>query len=218
MDLSFLKWIEHACFLLHAGSTVVYIDPFRLKGQKERADVIFITHSHYDHLSVEDIAKIAGPDTRIVIPRGSEAQLSGRNLLLVEPGKSYKVGDLAFETVAAYNTKPERLKFHPKANGWVGYVIDVNGTKVYHAGDTDLTNEMRRVKTGLALLPMGGTFTMGPEEAIEAANLIKAEKVAPMHYRSLLGRDGYRRAEEEFKKKVSNGIILEQAQDPYLSQ
>jgi L-ascorbate metabolism protein UlaG (beta-lactamase superfamily) len=217
MNFDFLKWIEHAGFVLHAGSSVVYIDPFRLKEQKEHADIVFITHPHFDHLSVGDINKIAGPDTRFVASRGCEEQLRGRDVLMAEPGKRYKIDGIAFETVAAYNVRPERLKFHPKANGWVGYVIDAGGTKVYHAGDTDFTDEMRKVSADIALIPMGGTYTMDVGEAIEAANAIHAGKVAPMHYRTHFGRNGYRRAEEEFIKGAKKGVILDQFQEPYFS-
>ncbi len=218
MNLDFLEWIEHAGFMLRIGSSVAYIDPFRLNGKKERADVVFITHPHFDHLSVKDIDKVAGPSTLFVAPKGSEEQLAGRDFRIVEPGKKYEVGGIAFETVAAYNNKPERLKFHPKANGWVGYVIDAGGKRVYHAGDTDLTDEMRKVSADMALIPMGGTYTMGIDEAAEAANAIRAGKVAPMHYKAHFGRDGYKRAEEEFMKKARNGIILNQVQEPYFSE
>jgi L-ascorbate metabolism protein UlaG (beta-lactamase superfamily) len=214
MDLSFLKWIDHAGFVLSAGGRTVYIDPFQVKDTSRRADIIFVTHSHFDHLSMDDIKRLETPTTRFVAPKETAAKLKGRNVLAVEPGKSYEVDGIRFSTVAAYNVKPARLLFHPKSNGWVGYVIDADGTKVYHAGDTDLTDEMRKVETDIALIPMGGTYTMGIDEAIEAANAIRAEKVAPMHYRSHFGRDGYKKAEADFLKGARNGIILDQLQEP----
>jgi L-ascorbate metabolism protein UlaG (beta-lactamase superfamily) len=213
MDLGFLKWIDHAGFLLTVGGKAVYIDPFHVRDAR-RADIIFITHSHFDHLSMDDIRRLEAPGTRFVAPKETAKKLEGRDVLAVEPGKDYEIDGIRFSTVPAYNVKPARLMFHPKSNGWVGYVIDAAGTSVYHAGDTDLTEEMRRVVAGIALIPMGGKFTMGVEEAIEAANAIKAEKVAPMHYRSHFGREGYRKAEEQFLKGARNGIILDQVQEP----
>ena len=213
MDLSFLKWIDHAGFMLSAGGKTVYIDPFQVKDPK-KADIIFITHSHFDHMSMDDIRRLETPRTRFVAPRETAAKLKGRDVMSVEPGKEYEIEGIKFGTVAAYNVKPTRLLFHPKSNGWVGYVIDADGTRVYHAGDTDLTDEMREVETDLALIPMGGTYTMGIEEAIEAANAIHAKKVAPMHYRSHFGRNGYKDAEAKFMEGARNGIILDQVQEP----
>jgi L-ascorbate metabolism protein UlaG (beta-lactamase superfamily) len=216
VDLDFLKWIEHAGFLISEGNRNIYIDPFRVKNP-EHADIVFISHSHFDHMSSEDISKIAGPDTQFVAPREAASKLSGKKVLAVEPGKEYSIGETKFLTIPAYNVKPERLNFHPKAKGWVGYVIDIGGTRVYHAGDTDLTEEMKKVETDIALVPMGGTYTMGLEEAIEAAKRIKAKSIAPMHYRALLGKSGCKQAEEEFKRRVSNGVILDQVQEPRYS-
>lgn len=213
MDLGFLKWIEHAGFLLTIGGKTVYIDPFQVREPKS-ADMIFITHPHFDHLSMDDIKKLETPSTKFVATKDAAKTLGGRDVLAVEPGKDYQIDGISFSTVPAYNVKPTRLMFHPKSNGWVGYVIDADGTKVYHAGDTDLTEEMRKVEADIALIPMGGTYTMGLDEAIEAANAIKAQKVAPMHYRSHFGKDGYRRAEEAFLKGAKNGIILDQVQEP----
>lgn len=213
MDLGFLKWIDHAGFVLDISGKTVYIDPFQVKDPKP-ADVIFVTHSHFDHLSMDDIKRLETPRTRFVAPEETAGKLGGRDVLAVEPGKDYDIGGIRFGTIAAYNVKQARLTFHPRSNGWVGYVIDAAGTRVYHAGDTDLTEEMRKVEADLALLPMGGTYTMGVEEAIEAANAIKAQKVAPMHYRSHFGRKGYKEAEEKFLNGVKNGIILDQVQEP----
>ncbi len=213
MDLGFLKWIDHAGFLLMAGGKTVYIDPFQVR-KPVRADIVFITHSHFDHLSMDDIRRLETPDTRFVAPLETAPKLEGRSVLAVEPGKSYDIEGIKFSTVAAYNVKPARLIFHPKSKGWVGYVIDADGTRVYHAGDTDLTDEMRRVETDIALIPMGGTYTMGLEEAIEAANAIHAKKVAPMHYRSHFGRGGYKEAEAKFVRGARNGIILDPVQEP----
>ena len=214
MDVSFLKWIEHAGFVLEINGKKVYIDPFRLRGPMPKADIIFITHTHFDHFNDDAIGKIATPRTRFVAPRETAGKMGRREVLMVEPNNDYEIEGIKFHTVPAYNIGKE---FHPKANGWVGYIIDVKGTKVYHPGDTDATSELKNVQTDIALLPIGGHYTMSVEEAIDAAGRIKAKLFIPMHYRSLLGAEGAKKAEEEFRKKVKNSLILEQVQEPYYS-
>jgi L-ascorbate metabolism protein UlaG (beta-lactamase superfamily) len=140
--------------------------------------------------------------------------MSGRDVLAVEPNKDYEIDGIKFRTVPAYNISKE---FHPRANGWVGYIIDANGTKVYHAGDTDATEEMKKVKADILLLPVGGHYTMDLEDAIKIASIVKAQSLVPMHYRGLLGEEGSRKAEEELRKRVKNILILEQIQEPYYS-
>ncbi len=217
MELDFLKWIDHAGFLLEAKGKKIAIDPFRIRdpAQAGKADIIFITHSHFDHLSNKDIDSLRTDGTKIVAPKESADKLSG-DVLAVEPGKSYSVAGISFSTVPAYNTKPERLNFHPRANNWVGYIIDTGKAKVYHAGDTDFVEEMRQVDVDLALLPAGGTYTMDVDEAANAAKAIKATYVAPMHYKALAGKD-YAKIEKRFKELVSNAVILQQIQEPYYS-
>ncbi|VVB77192.1 Beta-lactamase superfamily domain protein [uncultured archaeon] len=204
--------------MLTANGRTAYIDPFRLRDDNERADLIFITHPHYDHLSHEDIDKIADKNTKFVAPKDAKDRLEKgdvKEVLYVDPGKSYAYGGLRFRTVPAYNVKPDRLSFHPRAKGWVGYVIEADNAKVYHAGDTDLTPELKGADADIALIPMGGTYTMDVKEAIEAANSMKARKVAPMHYREHYGRSGYKTAEATFLDGAKNGVILDQVQAPY---
>lgn len=217
MNLSFIKWMGHASFLLTLNGKNVYIDPFGLEDAKAHADIILITHPHYDHLSENDIKLIADKKTRIFVPKDSISKIPVGDVVGVEPNKHYSYGDLEFNTVPAYNVDDSKLHFHPKGNGWVGYVLDVNGTKVYHAGDTDFIKEMEKIVTSLALLPMGGTYVMDVDEVIEASKAIKAEKIAPMHYRRLLGKDGSDAAEKKFLKNVKNGIILEEVGEPKYS-
>ncbi|MDE1854830.1 MAG: MBL fold metallo-hydrolase [Candidatus Micrarchaeota archaeon] len=214
MDTSFLKWIEHAGFLLEIGGKKVYIDPFRIRGKLPKADIVFITHTHFDHLNEEALGKISDSRTRFVAPRETAGKLSGRNVLEVEPNRDYEIEGIKFHTVPAYNTDKE---FHPKVNGWVGYIIDADGTKVYHPGDTDETEELKKVRADIALLPIGGHYVMNVEEAIDAAGHIKAKLFIPMHYRALLGPEGSKKAEEEFRKRVKNSLILDQVQEPYYS-
>ncbi len=214
MDLSFLKWIEHAGFMMEINGKNVYIDPFRIRAEMPKADIVFITHTHFDHFNEEALGKIVTGKTQFVAPKETASKLSGKKVLAVEPEREYEIEGIGFSTVRAYNTNKE---FHPKANDWVGYVIDANGVKVYHAGDTDVIDEMKSVSADIALLPAGGHYVMTVDEAASAAKLIHAKAFVPMHYRALLGEEGARKAEEEFRKKVKNSIILEQVQEPYYS-
>ena len=147
-------------------------------------------------------------------PRRRSEEAEGRNVLAVEPDKSYEMDGIRFRTVPAYNKDKE---FHPRSNGWVGYIIDADGTSVYHAGDTDLIDEMRKIDVDVALLPIGGHYTMDLEDAIKATTMIRARVFIPMHYRTLLGKGGSESAEEEFRRRVKNSIILEQLQEPSYS-
>jgi L-ascorbate metabolism protein UlaG (beta-lactamase superfamily) len=176
-----IKWLGHASFKI-AGPPVIYIDPWKLT-DGEKADIILITHSHHDHCSPEDIAKIQKEDTIIVSTQDSAAKLKG-TVKIIKPGDKIKIKDLEIEAVPAYNINKS---FHPKDNGWVGYVISMAGVRIYHAGDTDLIPEMRDIKADIALLPVGGTYTMNAEEAARAANTIMPQVAIPMHYGTIIG-------------------------------
>ncbi|MDE1873636.1 MAG: MBL fold metallo-hydrolase [Candidatus Micrarchaeota archaeon] len=214
METRFLRWIEHAGFLIEISGKNVYVDPFRLRGPMPKADIVFITHTHYDHLNEEALGKIVTGETRFVAPKETASKLAGKKVLVVEPGKDYEIEGIRFSTVPAYNIGKE---FHPRANGWVGYVIEANGVRVYLPGDTDATEEMRNVKADIFMVPIGGHYTMDLQEAIKIANQVHAQAIVPIHYRALLGEEGSRKAEEEFRKKVKNALILEQVQEPYYS-
>ena len=211
-----LNWIDHAGFVVKTKGKTIYIDPFRLQ-KFEHADIILITHPHSDHLSMADISRIADGSTDIFVPKDSVEKLTVGRVTGVEPNKSYNISEIKFSTIPAYNLVKERLHFHPKENKWVGYILNVAAELLYHAGDTDFIDEMKKVDVNLALLPMGGTYVMDTKEMIEASKNIKAKNVAPMHYRALLGKEGSKKAEELFKKEVKNGIILEQIQEPRYS-
>jgi len=216
MEFDFLKWIGHASFMIE-GEKRIYIDPFKLSKSFGDADIIFITHSHFDHLSIDDIRKVATKETIVVAPTEAKSKLASFNTFLAEPMKKYNLNGVEFETVNAYNVKKERLNFHPKQNNWLGYIINAGGKRIYHAGDTDFIDEMKSIKCDLALLPIGGTYTMNVEEAIEAAKAIDAKYFAPMHYKALLGREGSKEAEDKFKKGVKNSILLKEVQEPSYS-
>lgn len=213
MEYDFLKWLGHACFLIETPDVKIFVDPVWIRDSGTKADLIFITHAHFDHFSVEDIKKISTENTRYVAPADVAKRL-GRNARSVRPGERGEILGIGFEAVPAYNIGKS---FHPKANGWVGYIINVNGKRIYFPGDTDLIEEMRNIDCDLALLPIGGTYTMTVDEAIEATKRIRAKNFAPMHYRAVLGREGSAAAEKKFKENVKNCIILREPAEPRYS-
>ena len=170
---------------------IMYIDPFRINKNYNDADIIFITHDHYDHYSEEDIDKIKKQDTIIVAPKKLFTKILEKgfekdNIITVEPNKKYNVKGINFETIPAYNINKQ---FHPKENAWVGYIIKLEGVKYYIAGDTDITPENKEVKCDVAFVPVGGTFTMNYKEAAELVNEIKPKIAIPIHYGSIVGTE-----------------------------
>ena len=167
---------------------VIYIDPFKIDNEYHDADIVFITHSHFDHYSEEDIGKIIKENTKLIVTEDLEQKVLEKvkkeNIICVQPEKNYLVDGINFETIPAYNTNKQ---FHPKANNWVGYVIELNGIKYYFAGDTDITEESKKVKCDVAFVPVGGTYTMTAKEAAELVNIIKPKIAVPIHYGSVVG-------------------------------
>jgi L-ascorbate metabolism protein UlaG (beta-lactamase superfamily) len=187
-----VKWLGHDSFLLTdtASGTRVLIDPYKLASPVS-ADIILITHDHGDHFSADDVATCRGPETAIVTVASVARQLEGR-VTVVQPGDHVTVGGVAIETVAAYNTNKFRAPgqpFHPKASGWVGFVVTVNGQRVYHTGDSDVIDEMRGLAVDIALLPVSGTYVMTAEEAFEAAKLLRPKMAVPMHYGAIVATE-----------------------------
>jgi len=191
-----IKWLGHSGFLIKNSSTI-YIDPYNIKDGLEKADFILITHNHYDHCSVADIEKIIKEGTRIILTPDCQSKITRFNtpikMEIIEPGIELTFGEVRILAVPAYNIDKS---FHPKDEQGIGYVIKFNGTVVYHAGDTDFIPEMQKLtgyqqpgKEFIALLPIGGRFTMTVEEAVEAAKMIKPSLVIPMHYGSIVGTD-----------------------------
>jgi len=189
-----IKWLGHSGFLIK-NSQVIYIDPYNLKGDCEKADLILITHSHYDHCSVADMQKIVKFGTKIVCTADCQSKItrfdSPIGIKIIEPGQELVYDTVKISALPAYNTDKH---FHPKDELWVGYLIKMDNIFVYHAGDTDIIPEMQKLtgykqegKKFIALLPVGGRFTMTAEEAAEAAKLIKPDLVIPMHYGSIVG-------------------------------
>ena len=167
---------------------VIYIDPFKIDKIYHDADIIFITHSHYDHYSEEDIKKIIKEDTKIIVTNDLQESVSNlinkENIIAVKPNEKYCIEGISFETIPAYNINKQ---FHPKQNNWVGYVIELNGIIYYIAGDTDITDENKTVKCDVAFVPVGGTYTMTAKEAASLVNIIKPKIAVPIHYGSVVG-------------------------------
>jgi len=205
--ISNIHWLGHDCFRIEGDGLVIYIDPWQLK-DGVKADIILITHDHYDHCSPEDVFKIQKEDTVIVTIAQAAAKLKGQ-IKIVKPGDQLTVKGILVETVPAYNVNKFRslgVLFHPREEGHVGFIIVVGGVRIYHSGDSDLTPEMKSVKTDVALLPVSGIYVMTAEEAIQAANIIKPRVAIPMH----VGRGiGALSDAERFKKGVGVDIKVE---------
>ena len=180
-----LEWLGHDGYRLTAGNQVIYFDPFKLSGKHLPADIIMVTHDHFDHCSLEDIEQIQQENTTIVTEPSSAKKLSGSIITLI-PGESCEVNGISIEAVPSYNTNK---KFHPKKNNWLGFIITVDGVRIYHAGDTDYIPEMKDFKADIALLPVSGTYVMTAEEAVQAALDINPQIAIPMHYSSIVGDD-----------------------------
>jgi L-ascorbate metabolism protein UlaG (beta-lactamase superfamily) len=177
-----LHWLGHSSFRIQSES-VIYIDPWKIASRSLSADLILITHSHYDHLSRDDIDRVRASHTEILIPE-SCASTFGQEARTIVPGDTIEIKGVKIEAVPAYNMK---TGFHPYDNGWLGYIIHLPEGTVYHAGDTDFIPEMNSLDVDIALLPIGGTFTMTPEAAVEAAVAVKASIAVPMHWGEVSG-------------------------------
>jgi L-ascorbate metabolism protein UlaG (beta-lactamase superfamily) len=192
MSLEALEWLGHSAFRLYASGTTVYIDPYRVQSGP-KADVILITHSHYDHFSPQDVQRLSHDATRLVGPASVTQRLSGR-VVSVGPGETVSpelAPGLEISAVAAYNTSKRNRSgeaFHPPEAGWVGYVLNVRGRRIYHSGDTDVIPEMDAVAgVDVALLAVSGTYVMTAQEAAEAARRIQPRVAVPMHWGHHIG-------------------------------
>ncbi len=188
-----IKWLGHASFRVEGDKSTVYIDPWKLKGAVP-ADVICITHSHFDHLSPEDVKKIRKPATVLVGPADCKTGF-GDAFKEIRPGGKHTIGDVTVEAVRAYNTDKN---FHPKDNNWVGFIVTVDGVRIYHCGDTDVIPEMSDVNVDVALLPVGGIYTMTVQQAADAVVKINPKVAVPMHCGDVAGtledREAFRKA------------------------
>ena len=198
-----ITWLGHDGFRIDAGKTI-YIDPYQIEGGPV-ADVILISHEHFDHCSPEDVQKIHGPDTVIVTEKDSAKKLTG-DVRVVKPGDTVDLGDIKIETVPSYNTDKD---FHPKKNGWLGFIVETEGIKVYHAGDADFIPEMKDLEVDIALLPVSGTYVMTADQAVKAALAINPKLAIPMHYGAIVGDAGDADSFEKALEGKVDVLVLE---------
>jgi len=178
-----IHWLGHDSFYVQ-GSKVVYFDPWEVSGSP-KADLVLVSHDHYDHCSPEDVAKISKPETVIVTEPGSAKKLKG-NVKTMNPGQSLEVSGVKIKAVPSYNVDKQ---FHPKANNWLGFIVELDGVKIYHAGDTDFIPEMKGLEVDIALIPVSGTYVMNADQAVQAARAIKPKIAVPMHYDKIVGSE-----------------------------
>lgn len=183
----------------------IYIDPFRLSDKPQKAKYIFITHTHFDHLSPEDILKISSPETTIIATQDATEleSMPHKKIIYVKPNQKFTLDDLSFETIPAYNTNKN---FHPKQNNWVGYKITTGGVTYLIAGDSDNTKELSGQTCDVLFVPIGGTYTMTATEAGELTNIIKPKIAVPTHYGEIVGEMS---DADVFAKTLSPDIKLE---------
>jgi L-ascorbate metabolism protein UlaG (beta-lactamase superfamily) len=179
-----IRWLGHSGFLLEGDGKKIYIDPYDLSEEpafEDKADILLITHEHFDHCSPDDIRKVRRSDSTTLIPENLPLQFKGDSRRIAEGdvlADGLEIKGVRIEVVPAYNLdKP----YHPRGSG-VGYIVELEGIRIYHAGDCDFFPEMKSIKADVALLPIGGTYTMDEEEAASAASVISPKTVIPMHY------------------------------------
>ncbi len=192
-----IHWLGHASVRID-DKVVIYIDPWKVAESKP-ADLILVTHGHRDHLSLEDIDRLSTPDTVIVCPASCAEDLSG-DVRTISVGDSMQIGQVSVEAVSSYNVdKPN----HPRVAGNVGYIVDVGGRRIYHAGDTDLIPEMDDIHCDVALLPAGGTYTMDADEAAQALSRIETQVAVPIHWGEIVGSE---EDAQRFKDQAPKGV------------
>ena len=197
-----LTWLGHDTFRISIKGKEIYIDPYQIEGKAEKADIILLTHIHYDHTSPKDIKKIQKKDTIFVT---SVDSFESHNVRVLKPGESTQIDDIDIKAVPAYNIGK---KFHPKESKWLGFIITIEGKSIYHAGDTDVIPEMEKVKADVWLVPVGGIYTMIAEEAAEIVKKIKPKMAIPMHYGAGVGSvEDAEEFRDRLKGKV-NVVIL----------
>jgi L-ascorbate metabolism protein UlaG (beta-lactamase superfamily) len=205
-----LHWLGHDGFVIEGKERTVVIDPFKAK-KSYRADLLLISHEHFDHLSKDDIKKFLTEKTEIIAPKICQNELSSfkNKKTFISPGETVKRDDIEVKALPAYNlnkfSQPGRV-FHPKEDGRVGFVMKIDGVTIYHAGDTDNIPEIKGLEVDIALLPVSGTYVMTAEEAAEAAKSMKVKVAVPMHWASIVGS---REDAEKFKKLLAGVCKVE---------
>lgn len=189
-----IERLAHDCFKIYDDYTCIYLDPFQIQEQQDKADILLITHEHYDHCSIEDIQKVIKQDTIIVTIPGCASKLNRlpvKGIKMMTPNQGITVDGVDIETIPAYNLNKYRapgIPFHPKEDGRVGFIITINNKRIFHAGDTDFTPEMAALKDiDVALVPVSGTYVMTAEEAAKAVNTFMPKLAIPMHYGAIVG-------------------------------
>ena len=180
-----ITWFHHSSLLIQKGGKAVYIDPWELPDEAPKADVVLITHEHFDHYSIGDIKKISGPKTQTIAPNSMLGRVM-QKVKYLKPGDKIAIDNFTIEAVAAYN---EKQSFHPSSSQWLGYILEIDSMRYYHAGDTDFIPEMKGLKVDVAFLPVGGTYTMDAEVAVKAAEAIEARLVVPIHWGKVVGTE-----------------------------
>ena len=206
-----LTWLGHASFRLSRGGVTLYFDPWKISSEPHDANLVLICHPHFDHLDSGDLAKVVRADTEVVTvadcaDRLKEAGFSGA-IRVVKPGDKIQIKGVSIEVIPAYNTDK---KFHPKERGWAGFIVELDGVRIYYAGDTDFIPEMKGLKTDVALLPVSGTYVMTPEQAAEAAKAINPKVAVPMHYGSIVGTAADAKRFQEFCGSIVVEILEKQ--------
>ena len=197
---------DHSSIRVKAGK-VLRFDPFRISGTPRDADVIFITHEHFDHFSPEDISAVMKADTLFVMPEtmrraARSAGISEDRITFVKPGQTAQICGFEVSAVPAYNIgKP----FHPRENNWVGYAVAAAGKRLYVCGDTDAVPEALSVKCDIIFVPIGGHFTMDAKEAAAMVSKMAPVTAVPVHYGSVAGSPG---DAEVFEKNVGKGVTV----------
>ncbi len=197
-----LEWLIHDCFKIKKDDLTVYIDPYGLEGNPEKADLILITHDHYDHCDPKSVENVRKEGTKIITNKAVSLKIKDSEA--VSMGDKKKVKGIEIKAVPAYNTKENRLEYHPKEDGGLGFILNIGGVKIYHSGDTDLIDEMGDIDADVALLPVSGTYVMTAEEAAEAVKKIKPKLAIPMHIEA--GIVGTKTDAEEFKSLIPEEI------------
>ena len=220
IDVSKVEVFSHSNIKIQGTTTceganrpiTLYFDVFEMPTEPHDANILFITHDHFDHYSFEDAKKVVNESTVIVAPeslikKSAQAEedptsieiepdepafeplskLNAARIVSVSPGDTLTINEIAIEAVPAYNVKPERLGFHPKENNWVGYVVTVDGIRYYITGDTDQNPDNEAINCDVMLVAIGGTFTCNPQEAAAFVNTIKPKVAIPTHYGSMTG-------------------------------
>jgi L-ascorbate metabolism protein UlaG (beta-lactamase superfamily) len=216
-NISF-HWLGHDGFLVEKGSLRIYLDPFKMNpAMATSASLVLISHEHFDHCSIEDLQKVVTPSTIVVCPHECLSALSKvkpGSIIPMHPGETRELAGVKVRAVPAYNLNKYRdpatkIVFHPKQDEKNGYVVTIDGTSVYHAGDTDFIPEMKSISCDVALLPVSGTYVMTAQEAAEAAKALKPKVVIPMHYGTIVGKESDARRFAELLKGTVRVELLQ---------